>query len=148
MSFNQQIKTILLYFRSAIITVNAKEAIIYESCGAINQLQTSNILETLPGLRIIAVFYQVSNLYVAPNYQFLYNRPIRPQQFPMPTNVDQPTQIGMMHEDADEWDTLDVILDEITPVSQIGQSAINYANLTSRVHSSNDQSMEVSTCLR
>ena len=42
-----------------------------------------------------------------------------------------------MHEDANEWDALDVILDEIisndqtsTPVSQIGQSAINYANLT------------------
>jgi hypothetical protein len=120
-----------------IITVNAKEAIIYESCRANNQLQTSNILETLPGLRIIAVFHQVSNLYVAPNYQFLYNRPIRPQQIPMSTNLDQQIQIGMMHEDAIEWDALDVILDEIiwndqtsTPVSQIGQSAINYANLT------------------
>ena len=43
----------------------------------------------------------------------------------------------MMHEGENEWDALDVILDAImpndqtsTPVSQIGQSAINYANLT------------------
>ena len=120
-----------------IITVNAKEAIIYESGGAINKLQTSNILEKLPGLRIIAVFYQVSNLYVAPNYQFLYNRPISTQHFPMATNVDQQIQIGMMQEGENEWDAPDVILDAImpndqtsTPVSQIGQSAINYANLT------------------
>ena len=43
----------------------------------------------------------------------------------------------MMHEDANEWDALDVILDEIissdqtsAPVLQIGQSTVNYANLT------------------
>ena len=46
----------------SVITVNAKEAIIYESFGEINQLQTSNILEALPGLRIIVVFHQVANL--------------------------------------------------------------------------------------
>ena len=56
----------------SVITVNAKEEIIYESSGEINQLQTSNILEALPSLRIIAVFHQVANLYVAPNYQFLF----------------------------------------------------------------------------
>ena len=43
----------------SIITINATEAIIYESSGEINQLQTSIILEALPGLRIIAVFHQV-----------------------------------------------------------------------------------------
>ena len=34
----------------SVITVNAKEAIIYESCGEINQSQTSSILEASPGL--------------------------------------------------------------------------------------------------
>ena len=56
----------------SIITINATEAIIYKSSGEINQLPTSNIREALSGLRIIAVFHQVSNLYVAPNYKFLY----------------------------------------------------------------------------
>ena len=46
----------------SVITVDAKEAIIYESSGEINQLKTSNILEALPGLRIIVVFHQVANL--------------------------------------------------------------------------------------
>ena len=41
----------------SVITVNATEEIIYESSGEINQLQTSIILEALPGLRIIAVFH-------------------------------------------------------------------------------------------
>ena len=124
-----------------IITVNAKEEIIYESCGEINQLQTSIILETLPGLRIIAVFHQVSNLYVAPNYQFLYNRPIRSQQVPMSTNLDQQIHIDMMNEDANELDALDVLLDEIvssnqtsTPVLKIGQSEANYGHLTNNFH--------------
>ena len=72
----------------SIITINATEAIIYESSGEINQLPTSNIRQALSGLRIIAVFHQVSNLYVASNYKFLYERPIRLQQAPMSTNLD------------------------------------------------------------
>ena len=56
----------------SIITINATETIIYESSGEINQLPTSNIRDALSGLRIIAVFHQVANLYVAPNYKFLY----------------------------------------------------------------------------
>ena len=98
-------------------------------------MQTSNILERLPGLRIIAVFNQISNLYVAPSYEFLYNRPIKTKFFPTATSLDQQIQIGMMQEVDNEWDALDVILDAIvsneqssTTVSQIGQSPINYAN--------------------
>ena len=49
----------------SVITVNANEAIIYESPGVINQLPTSNILEAPPGLQIIAVFHQIGNIYVA-----------------------------------------------------------------------------------
>ena len=41
----------------SVITVNANEAIIYESSWVINQLSTSNILEALPGLQITAVYY-------------------------------------------------------------------------------------------
>ena len=73
----------------SVITVNVKEAIIYESSGENNQMPTSNILEALPVLRIIAVFLQVANLYVAPNYQFLYDRPIRSTQVPTSNDLDQ-----------------------------------------------------------
>ena len=57
----------------SVISVNANEVIIYESSGEINQLQAFNILEALPGLRIIAVFHQIGNIYVAPSYKFLYD---------------------------------------------------------------------------
>ena len=72
----------------SVITANAKEAIIYESSEEINQMQTSNLLEALPGLRIIAVFHQVANLYVASNYQFLYDRPIKSAQVPTSNDLD------------------------------------------------------------
>ena len=73
----------------SVITVNANEASIYESSGVINQLQTSNIHETLPGMQIIAVFHQIGNIYVTPNYKFLYDRPIRSTQIPTLNDLDQ-----------------------------------------------------------
>ena len=97
----------------SVITVNAKEAIIYESSGEINQLQTSNILEALPGLRIIAVFHQVANLYVAPNYQCLYDRPIKSTQVPTSNDLDPKIYIGMMNEETNDVEALDVLLAEI-----------------------------------
>ena len=83
----------------------------------------------------------MSNLYVAPNYKFLYERPIRSQKAPISTNLDQEIHSGMMNEDAHELDALDVLLDEIvssnqtsTPVSQIGKSEVNYGYLTNNSH--------------
>jgi hypothetical protein len=60
---------------NSVIMMNATEATIYESHTVINDLPTSQILEALPNLKIIAVFHQIGNVYTDPNYIFLYYRP-------------------------------------------------------------------------
>jgi hypothetical protein len=59
----------------SVITVNASKAIIYESTRIINEQPTSKIMESLSSLTIIAEFTQIGNIYVAPNFTFLYDRP-------------------------------------------------------------------------
>jgi hypothetical protein len=64
----------------SVITVNAKKAIIYESTRVINDQPTSKILESLPSLNIIAEITQIGNIYVTPNFTFLYDWPTDSRQ--------------------------------------------------------------------
>ena len=81
----------------SVIIVNANEAIIYVILHFNNHLPTSNILEALPRLRIIAVFHQIDNIYMAPNYKFLCDRPKRSSQsgqIPILNDLDQKSTLA------------------------------------------------------
>jgi hypothetical protein len=102
--------------------VNATEAIIYESTRVINELPTSKILEALPGLKIIAVFRQIGNIYMAPNHPFLYDRPttsIRTTKSPNFNELDQKIHIEMMTELPSDVDALDALLTIIVSIEKL-----------------------------
>ena len=59
----------------SIIILSTNEATTYESQATNNDLPTTKILEALHTLTFIAVFHQIGDIYIAPNYAFLYDRP-------------------------------------------------------------------------
>ena len=111
---------------------------------AIDNQPTSQILKSLPNLKIIAEFVQIGNIYMAPNFMFLYDRPTKPSpsiQLPIFNNLDQQIHIGMMKALHQEVNGLDALITEIvateqtsTSVSQVEQSACNYVNLMNNLH--------------
>ena len=109
----------------SVITVKATEAIIHELTRVINELPTSKILEASPGLKTIAVFSQIGNIYIAPNYMFLFDRPITSNQSstnPIFNNLDQKYHIGMMTALSNDLDAQDALLTEIASIDQTSTS--------------------------
>ena len=59
---------------NSIVLINAERARIYETSMDKVYNSTAALLEDIPNLPIVVKFLQKSNLYIAPNYNFLYTR--------------------------------------------------------------------------
>ena len=105
-------------------------------------LSSSQIQEALPDGKIIAVFHQIGNIYIAPNYIFLHSRQttsIKSTTSPNFNDLYQKIYIGMMNALSEEVDALDAVLTEIASleqgsmsVSQIEESSTNHVCLTNK----------------
>jgi hypothetical protein len=122
--------------------MDATKATIYKSPCQTTELKSSQIKKALPHWKIIAIFQQISNIYIAPNYMFLYRRKItsiKSTTSPIFNDLNQKIHNGMMNAISDEVDGLAAVLTEIASleqgsmsVSQIGESSISYACLTNK----------------
>jgi hypothetical protein len=127
---------------NSIITLDANQATIYESPYKPTELTSSQIQQSLPNWKIIAIFQQVNNIYIASNYMFLYNRQtISSESVTSPSIhiLDQEIHIGMMEALPDEVDVFDAILmaastleQQPLTVSQIVETSTNYIFLTNK----------------
>jgi hypothetical protein len=59
---------------NSVIMMDASKATIYELPCQTTELTSSQIKTALPHRKIIAIFQQIGNIYIAPNYMFLYSR--------------------------------------------------------------------------
>ena len=59
---------------NSIVLINAERARVYETSMDKSYNSTAALLEDIPNLPIIAEFIQKFNMYIAPNYNFLYTR--------------------------------------------------------------------------
>ena len=103
---------------------------------------TAALLEDIPNLPVIAEFIQRSNMYIAPNYNFLYTRKTTNNKS-MPCskkgNLNQQIHIGMMEVLDDLPATLDQILNKIATnefphpaVLQISNTNQSYVSLSDK----------------
>ena len=103
---------------------------------------TAELLEDIPNLPVIAEFIQMSNMYIAPNYNFLYTRQTtnnKSMSIPKKGKLNQKIYIGMMEVLDDMPAPLNQTLTEIATnefphpaVLQISHTSHSYVSLSDK----------------
>jgi hypothetical protein len=124
---------------NSIVVINSGKATIYETSMGKCYRSTAKLREDIPNLQIIAEFIQMGNMYVAPNYNFLYTNGTNHKKSMTSPNifkVNQKIHIGMMEVMDQIYTTLNQTLQQIasneftdTAVLQITQTNQNYVSL-------------------
>ena len=125
---------------NSIVLINSGKATIFETSLDKSYNSTEELLEDIPNLSIVAEFFQMGNMYVAPNYNFLYTRKTNNTTLmssPTLNQLNRKIHIGMMEiidhklNNMLEQAIAQIALNEVTDTSvlQIAHSNQNFASL-------------------
>ena len=93
---------------NSIFLINAGKATVFETSMDKQYQSTAELRKDIPNMPIIAEFFQFGNMYVAPNYNFLYTRKTSHRESmisPNSAKLNQKIHIGMM-DVMDQFDTM------------------------------------------
>ena len=119
---------------NSIVLINAVRAIIYETPLDKGYNSTAALLEDIQKFPIVAEFIQKSNLYIAPNYTFLYTRKTTansPMSSSKGCDLNQKIHIGMMEVLEDLNPTLEHTIRTIATF-EFPQSAVSHISSTNQ----------------